>query len=142
MSPLFKHLLVPVDFTDNNVGALQIARALAAQNQARVTLLHVIETIDYVADAEIDQFYETLKTGAHHKMSQLVVAFQDDGIAVDQRIELGKRARGIVTYVLENEVDLVVMSSHRVNLGESPRGWGTLSHQVSIVCPCTVLLVR
>lgn len=142
MSPVFKHLLVPVDFTENNVDALQIARKLAAQNQARVTLLHVIETIEYVADEEIDQFYETLKSRAHHKMDELVVAFQDDGVPVEQVIVLGKRARGIVTYAVENGVDLIVMSSHRVNLSESPRGWGTLSHQVSIVCPCAVLLIR
>ena len=45
-------------------------------------------------------------------------------------------------YVMQNEVDLVVMSSHRVDLADAPRGWGTLSHQVSVLCPCAVLLIR
>ena len=61
MADAFRHLLVPVDFTDQNQDALEVARKLAQQHHARVTLLHVIETIDYVADEEIDQFYETLK---------------------------------------------------------------------------------
>ena len=139
---MFKHLLVPVDFTEQNRETLSVARNLAQQNLAQVTLLHVIETIDYVADDEIDQFYQTLQTQARHKMDQLALPFQDAQVVVDGRIVLGKRAREIVTYALQNEVDLVVMSSHRVNLSDGPRGWGTLSHQVSILCPCAVLLIR
>ncbi len=142
MADAFRHLLVPVDFTDQNQDALEVARKLAQQHHARVTLLHVIETIDYVADEEIDQFYETLRRRANHKMTQLAEPFTAAQLPVECQIVLGKRARGIVTYVMQNEVDLVVMSSHRVDLADAPRGWGTLSHQVSILCPCAVLLIR
>ncbi len=48
MSSLFSHILVSVDFTEKNHAALRAAKQLAHQNQARVTLLHVIETIEYV----------------------------------------------------------------------------------------------
>jgi nucleotide-binding universal stress UspA family protein len=142
VSPVFKHLLVPVDFTEQNLEALTVARNMAEQNPAQVTLLHVIETIDYVTDDEIDQFYDTLQSQARRKMDQLAIPFQDAQIQIDSRIVLGKRAREIVTYALQNEVDLVVMSSHRVDLSDGPRGWGTLSHQVSVLCPCAVLLIR
>jgi nucleotide-binding universal stress UspA family protein len=41
-----RHILVPLDFTAKNQAALEIARELASQNKASVTLLHVIETIE------------------------------------------------------------------------------------------------
>ncbi len=55
---------------------------------------------------------------------------------------MGKPARGIITFAVQSGVDLIVLSSHKVELSEAPKGWGTLSHQVSILCPCPVLLVK
>jgi universal stress protein A len=138
----FRHVLVPVDFTEKNRGALDVARQWAQEHQAHVTLLHVIETIDYVADEEIDRFYEMLKKRARMQLEPLCAPFEQANLKVEGKIVLGKRARGIVTFAVQHNVDLVVMSSHKVNLSEAPRGWGTLSHQVSILCPCAVLLVK
>jgi nucleotide-binding universal stress UspA family protein len=49
METLYKHILVPLDFTEQNDRALSIAKQLCRPGVSRVTLLHVIETIDYVA---------------------------------------------------------------------------------------------
>jgi universal stress protein A len=138
----YKHILVPLDFSEQNERALSVAKQLCEPSLSRVTLLHVIETIDYVADEEVEQFYKVLTQRARKKLDELAMPFRLDGIEVEGKIVLGKRARGTVTYVLQNEVDLVVLSSHRVNLSDAPRGLGTLSHQVSILCPCDVLLVK
>jgi universal stress protein A len=142
MPMTYLHLLVPLDFTDKNERALSMARQMSSPGQTRVTLLHVIETIDYVADDEVEQFYKMLTQRANKKLDELALPFRLDGISVEGKVVLGKRARGTVTYVLQNEVDLVILSSHRVNLTETPRGLGTLSHQISILCPCDVLLVK
>jgi universal stress protein A len=142
MQLTYKHILIPLDFSEQNERALSIAKQMCQPNESRVTLLHVIETIDYVADEEVEQFYKVLTQRAKKKLDDLAMPFRLDGIAVEGKIVLGKRARGTVTYVLQNEVDLVVLSSHRVNLSDVPRGLGTLSHQVSILCPCDVLLVK
>ena len=60
--------LVPLDFTEKNLEALNVAQQLARQNDARVTLLHVIETIDYVADDDIETFYNMLRDRAKRKL--------------------------------------------------------------------------
>lgn len=142
MQTVYRHILVPLDFTDQNDRALKIAKEMARPGTTRVTLLHVIETIDYVADEEVEQFYKMLTQRARKKLDEMSTAFRLDNIDVEGKVLLGKRARGTVMYVLQNEVDLVVLSSHRVNLSDLPKGLGTLSHQVSVLCPCDVLLVK
>jgi nucleotide-binding universal stress UspA family protein len=142
MDTLYKHLLIPVDFSESNQRAIEVARRLIQTGSSQVTLLHVIETIDYVADEEVEQFYKMLTQRARNRLDEMSGSFRADGIEVQGKVVMGKRARGIVTYVLNNHVDLVVLSSHRVNLSDAPRGLGTLSHQVSILCPCDVLMVK
>jgi universal stress protein A len=138
----YRHILVPLDFTEQNDRALDIAKQMCRPGFSRVTLLHVIETIDYVANEEVEQFYKMLTDRARRKLDELAARFQIDGVEVEGKVVLGKRARGTVMFVLQNEVDLVVLSSHRVDLNDVPKGLGTLSHQVSILCPCDVLLVK
>ncbi len=46
MIPRFQHILVPLDFTEKNLAALNIAFDLAIANHARVTLLHIIEPLN------------------------------------------------------------------------------------------------
>ena len=142
MSSLFSHILVPVDFTEKNNAALKAAKQLAHQNQASVTLLHVIETIEYVDDEEVADFYDKLKATSKTKLQFLAGLFTAENINVQYKIVVGKRARGIVSFALQKNVDLVVLSSHKVELSEVPKGLGTLSHYVSLLCQCPVLLVR
>ena len=139
---LFKHLLVPLDFTRKNNAALRVALNLARQNSARVTLLHVIETIDYAVDEEIAEFYETLKTRAEANLADCAERFKEAKVPVTQKIVMGKTARGIVSYALRRGIDLVVLSSHKVKLNQAPKGWATLSYQVSLLCQCPVMLVK
>lgn len=139
---MFQHILVPLDFTQKNAAALEAARRLAQQNRSRVTLLHVIETIEYAEDEEIEAFYDTLRERVAAELNACGESFRDAGVPIDELIVLGKAGRGIVEYAMTNDVDLVVLSSHRVHLDRPPEGWATLSYQVSILCQCPVMLVK
>ncbi|RPI75581.1 MAG: universal stress protein, partial [Planctomycetaceae bacterium] len=59
MLPRFKHLLIPLDFTEKNRAALEIGFEIAVHNHSRVTLLHVVEEITD-ADEELKQFVNRL----------------------------------------------------------------------------------
>jgi len=142
MTPRFQHILIPVDFTEKNLPALEIAVDVAVVNHARVTLLHVIETIDVEPDAEMEQFYAKLKARADSELERLSQHFVAAGLAVDRKIRFGKRLPEIVTDAIERKVDLIVMSSHKPDLQKPMQTWSTLSYQVSVVCPCPVLLVK
>jgi nucleotide-binding universal stress UspA family protein len=54
----------------------------------------------------------------------------------------GRRAEEIVKYAAANEVDLIVLASHRVNPSAVDRDWGTISYKVGILAQCPVLLVK
>lgn len=140
---MFKKILLPLDFTVKNQAALRCVLRLAQQNHASVTLLHVIETIEYADDdSEMLLFYEKLKQRARANLATRAESFEQAGVHVSEKIVMGKRAHAIVSYALQKEFDLIVLSSHKVKLEEQPRGWATLSYQVSILSQCPVLLVK
>ena len=139
---MFGSILVPLDFTRKNAAALRIALNLAKQNGSRVTLMHVIETIEYADDEEIAAFYETLKERARKRLSTCAERFKKAKVPVSCKIVMGNTGRGIVSYAMRNAIDLVVLSSHKVKLNQSPKGWATMSYQVSILCQCPVMLVK
>ena len=142
MATPFQHILSPVDFTEKNSAALEISRDMASWNDASVTLLHVIERVQYADDEEIRSFYRSLEAKARDNLAQMAQQFLDQGLAVQQSVVYGRRGPEIVRYTIEHGVDLVVMSSHQVDLSDLAGEWATLSYQVSILCPCPVLLVK
>jgi universal stress protein A len=142
MLPRFQHILVPVDFTEKNLTALDLVFDLAVASRARVTLLHVIETIDVEPDAELNRFYEKLQERADSELERLSQRFVAAELRVDSKTRYGKRLNEIVSDIVERKADLVVMSSHKPDLAKPLQTWATLSYQVSVLCPCPVLLVK
>jgi nucleotide-binding universal stress UspA family protein len=142
MATPFQNILIPVDFTGSNASALGIAIDLAVAHQTRVTLLHVIETIDIEPDAEMERFYAKLQARAEKELERLSKPFVSIGLATDRKIRFGKRLPEIIRDAAERNADLIIMSSHKPDLKNPEQTWGTLSYQVSMVCACPVLLVK
>ena len=141
MTRLFNHILIPVDFTEKNERALLIAKQIAEQNKADVSLVHVVETIGDMNDEEMSAFYAKLRQRSIEKMDPMAEAFSKAGIQVYQKTLIGKPAELIVRYAIEDSIDLIILSSHIFNPSEG-KGWATLSYQISLICPCPVLLVK
>jgi nucleotide-binding universal stress UspA family protein len=139
---MFKRILIPVDFTDKNEAALEIAAETARRDGAEATLLHVIETIDHVDFAEMADFYRKLEARATAKLALLKDRFSADDVRVRDEILFGKRAETILKYSLENKIDLIVLSPHQVDRDHPALGLGTISYQIAIVARCPVLLVK
>ncbi len=136
---MFKKILVPVDFTDKNLSALDSAFQLAKWGHGTVILLHVIEKVQNIPSKELKQFYNKLEKGAKTKLNQYARTFIKNGIQVSEKLIYGKRAEEIVQCAVEENVELILLSSHKVSPAE---GWGTLSYKVAILSPCAVLLVK
>jgi universal stress protein A len=134
--------MVPVDLTDKNIVALNIAAQIAAQNKASITLLHVIETIPDLSFEELQEFYRNLEKKAMNKMNELAERLLEKGLTVHQKVQYGNRAEEIVKYATEHQIDLIVLTSHKVDLENPGRGWGTISYKVGILSQCPVLLVK
>ena len=142
MLPRFQHILVPLDFTPKNQAALDVAFELASQNRSTVTLLHAIERIENVPQEELQSFYAQIAARAEAELEARSQRFAAAGIRVDRKIRFGRRIVEIVSDAHERKVDLIVMSSHKVDPSAVAASLGTLSYQVSVLCDCPVLLVK
>lgn len=140
--PRFHHLLVPADLTERTEKALQLASTLAVPDTSRVTLVHVIETIEGMRFDELRPFYRRLEKKAHTAMTRLARRIVQGGVPVKSAVVYGRRAEEIVNFAVAQDVDLIVLASHRVNRSRVNRDWGTISHQVGILAQCPVLLVK
>jgi nucleotide-binding universal stress UspA family protein len=141
-TPLFRHIMVPVDLSDRNERALGAALKLAHERGGRVTLFHVIQRISGIAPGEFNAFYRRLVERSERKLRQIARKFAEGGFAVGTAVRVGEPAAEIVRATLRERVDLVVMGSHRVRPGGRQRGWGTTSYKVGIFCQCPILLVK
>lgn len=139
---MFKHILVPTDFSERNRQALQIAVDLAAHYDGEVSLLHVIKRIAGGEDEEFADFYKKLEKKAHKKMAELASTHQNETVPLTTHIILGNRVEEIIRFSEEQEVDLIVMASHKINLEQPDTGWGTISQKVGLLAQCPILLVK
>lgn len=139
---MFQHILVPLDLSAGNDAALKTALRLAEQNRARVTLLHVIQRIEHVPQAELRAFYQRVEAAARTKMEVAARRFAAKKIDVHPVVAVGAPAPGIVEHAAANDVDLIVLASHKVDVSRPTQGWGTTSYKVGVLCRCPVLLVK
>lgn len=142
MEAMFNHILVPVDFSEKNEVAIAAAQELAKQNAARVSLLHVIEFIDFPDDDELSDFYAKLRARSDQELDQLLNLFDNDSLDVSVETIINNRVKGIAMYAADNNVDLIVMSSHPIQPEKRGQGWTTISYQVSAICHCSIMLVK
>jgi nucleotide-binding universal stress UspA family protein len=139
---MFSRILVPVDLSDRNTSAVETAAELAAASHAPVLLLHVIEEIEHVDQAELETFYRGLRARAGSVLEALRERLRGRGVPAETQLRMGRGAAEIVRCADEEGCDLAVMRSHRLDPEHPMRGIGTISHQVAMAARCAVLLVR
>jgi len=120
-TPLFRHIMVPVDLSDRNERALGAALKLAHERGDRVTLFHAIQRISGIAPGEFNAFYRRLVERSEQKLRQIARKFAEGGIAVGTAVRVGEPAAEIVRATLRERVDLLVMGSQKVQPGGRQR---------------------
>lgn len=139
---MYKNILVPTDLSDKSKLSIQTALELAVESSACVELLHVVEKVGGELDDEVEGFYLKLAEEANEKLVDWQQQFQTKfkNIPIDKTILVGKRTHEILGFCQEKEIDLIVMTSRIFN--QETQGVGTVSHQVSLLAPVSVLVVR
>jgi len=138
---MFNRILLPVDLTDKNESALAAARELVADS-GTVVLLHVIETIADAPFEDMQDFYQRLEEKARSAMSEMAAKVDADKIAIEQHVVYGRRATEIVAFAQEKESDLIILSSVPLDPNDPSAAWASISHQVTILARCPVLLLK
>jgi len=146
--PLFRRILCAADLTAASERTLDMALSLAGENDARITLLHVVESVPgetgarlYLAVPEIGPLRRELKDQARARLRQAVPDAARDFCEVNERVEAGTAWREILDAAEEMDADLIVMGAH----AHGPIGrvfFGSTSSHVVRQAPCPVLVVR
>lgn len=113
-----QRILVPVDFSETSLNALDTAIAIAHRHKASIVLLHVIDNTPFIVgtDGVIFPAYGTISELTESVMKSLdrLIAskFTDEQIAISSRTEVGYVASTVVRIATEENADLIVMGTH------------------------------
>lgn len=138
-----KRILVPTDFSECSRTAIIYASELARIYQAKIFLLHVVESSVYSLDTSLippgDPF------GLREKLVEMTekeaALIRKGGFDVEGECVIGLPAIEIVRAVQEKKVDLVVMGTHG-RTGLSHILLGSTAERVIQRAPCPVLTVK
>jgi len=113
--PSFKHILFPVDFSEQVRGIAPYVVAMSRRTGAQVTLLHVVEVPTgaypgWPADAALISLQDMLRTRQQCVDTFLQNELRD--VALTRVMREGDPARGIIEYAEKENVDLIMMPTH------------------------------
>ena len=134
-------ILVPVDFSEPSLLALDYARALAQQHKAHLLLAHVVEPLhaDLLMDSRPAQ--RAARTFAHERLTRLWEATKKSWPRTGHELREGHPVATIIALARRSNADLIVMGTHG-QTGLQRAMMGSVAERVARMAPCSVLVVR
>ena len=138
-----ERILVPVDFSDCSLDALEYAAMVAQQAKASLMLLHVLEPVSYGLDFTLGQ------SKARHveaetwtkRLEELASSHQHPDMPVEFRLRGGVPSDSILDSAHTLPCDLIVMGTHG-RRGISHTISGSVAEAVLRKAHCPVIAVR
>jgi len=140
-----EHILVPFDGSPLAERALE--RAITMHPEARVTVLHVIDPIGVVYEAESKglaaarEWEGRMEARGEETCAAAAALAADHGCDIETAVETGSPAREILDFVDTHDVDHVIMGSHGRS-GVPRLVLGSVAEQVMRQSPVPVTIVR
>ncbi len=137
----FKKILVPVDFDESSLNALEIAAKLAQQSDGTVCVLHVVPVDMDVSG--MPQYVDLIKRQEGLDSERLTAIAKQQLAAVKWEIidEMGRPADVVARTATKLGADLIVMVTHG-RRGLARLIEGSIAEEVLRKAPCPVLAVR
>ncbi len=142
----FKKILVPTDFSEQFLIALNYAKELVKNSNGELHIIHVLEHSVYPADLGITQasFIDLEKELNKKSMEQLDYIKQDlkrENIEPKITVSSGRASDRIIEYAHEHKIDLICIATHGRS-GLEHFLFGSTAEKVVRKAPCPVLAVR
>lgn len=118
-SPTFKTILVPVDFSDCSLRALDHAAALAKQLHAKLILLHVVEPAicgeNYLLNSgALDEANRNIIASAREHLNKAKHRALTHGLETEMLVRMGRAQSDIADTANATGADLIVMGTHGI----------------------------
>jgi nucleotide-binding universal stress UspA family protein len=142
---LFHRIVAAVDFSDISMPALRFAMSLAAEADAHLTMMHVIDVPPHLA-LWIDRgdgvgHVREWTDAAEQRLRSVVSDAAREYAHVEQRVETGQPYREILRVAAEQQASLIVIGAHGRGLLERMFVGSTAQHVVR-QATCPVLTIR
>lgn len=142
----FRNILVPTDFSEQFMIALNYAKELVKDSGGTLHIIHVVEHSVYPADLGITQAsFVDLELEMSKQSSEQLDAIKKDlekeGITPVVHIDAGRASERIIDYADENKIDLICIATHGRS-GLEHFLFGSTAEKVIRKAPCPVLVVR
>jgi universal stress protein A len=147
---MMKRILIPVDFSEPSLKALDYATKLARHRRPKPQLivLHVVEPVYYPVAGEmygvgldLGSVYDEIERAARAQVARLTTSLRRRGATARGLICLGTAAQAIVETAKKLKADLIVLSTHG-RTGLSHVVMGSVAERVVRTAPCAVMTVR
>jgi nucleotide-binding universal stress UspA family protein len=138
-----ERILVPVDFSDCSLDALEYAVVVAQQAKASLMLLHVLEPVSYGLDFTLSHVRtrEHVRESWTKRLKELTSSHQHSHVAMEFQLRGGLPADSILDSAQTLPCDLIVMGTHG-RRGISHALSGSVAEAVLRKSHCPVIAVR
>lgn len=136
-------ILVPIDFSDCSLDALEYGALIAQRSKASIRILHVLEPVSYGLDFTFPHVAKRDhdRTAITTRLSDLAAALSSSGLVADFVISGGLPADSILKAAVTPDVGLIVMGTHG-RRGLSHALFGSVAEFVLRKASCPILTVR
>jgi nucleotide-binding universal stress UspA family protein len=110
---MYDRILVPTDGSPAAEAAVEQAVSLAAQYDATIHALYVVDTSAYsTLEAGAEVIINALEDEGERAIGDIAAAAADAGVDAETTVTAGTAYRSILSYVDDHGIDLVVMGTH------------------------------
>lgn len=138
-------IVVPTDFSQLSVAALPWAQRLAAQLQAEIHCIYVVEEPHIYATLDMGPVpipsVEELTRSAEKRMENFATTHLANIPGVKTRVLMGRPAEEVVRYAREHQAAIIVMTTHGYS-GVKHLLLGSTTEAVLRHAHCPVLSIR
>lgn len=141
-----KKILIPIDFSDYSIKALQYAADLVELFHADVVLIYVIEPGVFPADFSLGQItipanMEETEKNAKNELQKICDKYLSKEVKSEIIVEAGTPFIQIIETARDKDVDLIIIASHG-HTGVEHLLFGSTAEKVVRKAPCPVLSLR
>ncbi len=144
-----KKILVPTDFSELSLNAIDYAIILAKKEQAEINLVHISEEMliypisgeAYMLSGNMMLYEDELKKVKKEQLDKIAAQYVSSGVKFNTILRSGRSHPEIVKIVKEEDIDMIVMSTHGVS-GVREFIIGSNAVRVISEAPCPVLSVQ
>ncbi|MBZ0201357.1 MAG: universal stress protein [Ignavibacteriaceae bacterium] len=146
MEPNINKILIPIDFSDYSKNSLRFAVNFTKCFNAKLYLIYVVEPVIYPPDFSMGQLAIPsmdleMDKRALEELKKLAEMDIPSGIEVKTIVKTGKPFIEIIETAEEEDIDLIIISTHG-HTGVEHILFGSTAEKVVRKAPCPVLTVR